>query len=191
MNTTRYFAALLCAVLTIDIAADQLTELTCNDCRDSSFSRDYGNYAVNQIYGPESEIFVGEVIVINPEGQWVHVDLSFILEDNIISALGDFIGIDLGIPTGEFLIETTSDTTATDSYIIDFDMIDSMGVLPVGEPEPLPGPSIGGSDSSGGGSTGGGGVGAGGGYPGGGGGGEGGGLACTSAGNGDWHCVPY
>lgn len=192
------FVAVLCIMTA---SADPVPGLVCEQCRGTDHSRDFGNYAFNQTYGVDSVVFEDELIILNLEGGWVHVDLSFVFEENIISMLGDLIGLDLGIPTRQLQIDTTTDSIQFDSYRIDLDLVDTMGPLPVGEDVvPLPGlysPGTGtggGGDSSGGGSTGGGGVGAGGGTSGAGsgnGGGGGGGNACTSAGDGEWHCVPF
>ena len=198
MNLLYRGATTLVALLfTWPLFADPVLILICEQCRDTSHSRDFGNYALNRTYGPESDLFEDELIIMNDDGGWVHVDLSFVLEENIISSLGDLIGLDLGIPTREIQLDTTTDTTHTDSYRIDLDMIDLMGPLPVGaveDPDSGGNGTGGGGDSSGGGNTSGGGVGAGGagsGSTGGGSGGGGGGNACTSAGDGVWHCVPY
>lgn len=202
MNTLhRTLAIAAVALSTSGAAADIVLQIYCEDCRDSSYSVDYGNFAFNQTYGENSWVLQDELIIVNPDGAWVHVDLSFILEDNILANFGEFIGIDLGIPTGNILIETTTDATETDSYDVDLDMVDTMGPLPVGDSDsddPPPGdsapPSTGGGDSSGGNTSSGDGVGAGPGSGSGGAGpgssgGGGGGLACTSAGDGEWHCV--
>ncbi len=190
-------AAALCSTMA---SADILMEIVCQECRGTEHSVDFGNYAFNQTYGVNSTIFQDELIVFNLDGGWVHVDLSFELEENIISNIADFIGLDLGVPTGVIIIETTTDATVNHEYSVSLNMVDTTGPLPVGE-NTTPPPAVGGGggggggDGSGGGGTGGGGVGAGGGSGGGGGGGSGsgggGGTACTSAGNGDWYCVAY
>ncbi|MFK8031635.1 MAG: hypothetical protein AB8G18_15470 [Gammaproteobacteria bacterium] len=196
IRTIAVSAAALCTFTT---SADEIQQFTCTECRSTEFARDFGNHAFNLVYGPESEVFASEMIITNLDGGWVHVDLSFVLVDNIISNLGDMIGLDLGIPNGDLMIETTTDNTETDEYSIDMGMVDTMGVLPVGEPDTDDpnGDNNGGGDSSGGGDTGGG-VGAGtgsgsggvGGPGSGGSGGSSGGWACTSAGEG-WTCVSY
>ncbi len=186
--------AFLCAMTA---SADPLIVPTCEDCRGTEYSQDFGNYAFNLTYGPDSYIFEDELIIMNLEGGWVHVDLSFVFEENLITMLGDLIGIDLGLPTRKIQLDTTTDSTQINSYRIDLDMVDAMGPLPVGEnDDPIPGIYSPGSGIGGGGDSGGstGGVGAGGvgsGSTGGEGGGGGGGSACTSAGDGEWHCVAY
>lgn len=194
---TALLAAVLCTMTT---TADPLVAPVCEACRGTDHSRDFGNYAFNLTYGPDSYLFEDELIILNLDGGWVHVDLSFVFEENLLTMLGDLFGIDLGIPTRKIQIDTTTDTTQTDSYRIDLDIVDAMGPLLVGEALDVP-PGLyspgtgtgggGGGDSSGGGSTGGGGVGAGSGSGSGGAGGGGGGNACTSAGDGIWHCVAY
>ncbi len=183
MNTLFRSLVLSAAILCMSSAsADQLWQLICSDCRDSTtHPRDFGNFALNQTYGPDSWILEDQVIVHNLHGDWVHVDLSFEVEGNILTYLAEFIGLDLSVPTGNIIVETMTDHTADDEYAISMDMIDTMGPLNVGEQDDDP-PSSGGGDSAGGG---GGGVGTGGGS-----GGGGGGNACTSAGE-EWHCVPY
>ena len=160
----RSMASLMAILCAITASADPVTEITCEACRGTEHSQDLGNYALNQTYGPGSTIFEGELVVYNTDGGWVFVDLSFVLQENIISDVGDFIGLDLGIPTGQIQIDTTTDSTETDSYVIDLDMIDTTGPLPVGEDDDSDSSDSdtgtgGGGDSSGGGSTGGGGVG--------------------------------
>ena len=199
----RTFASFAAIFLSTLVSADPVMQLQCDACRGTEHSRDFGNFALNQTYGPNSSILEDEVIVFNSDGGCVHVDLSFVLTENILSNMSEFIGLDLGLPSGDIQIDTTSDMTITDSYRIDLDIIDTNGPLLVGSGDDTTPPDSGGAgggggggDSSGGGSTGGGGVGAGGAGTGstggdGGGGSGGGGNACTSAGNGDWHCVPY
>lgn len=197
--------ALLCLAALLGTAsawADTIPQIYCAECRSTEHNRDFGNFAFNQVYGPNSWILFDEAIIINPQGDWVYVDLDFVLEENFISNIGQFVGIDLGIPTTKIQIETVTDTVFSDTYLVDLDMVDTTGPLPVpsdcsnggsdsGDTGDGDGGAIdgGGGDSSGGGSTGGGGVGAGGGDYGGGGTGGGGGMACTSAGGEEWHCV--
>lgn len=169
-------ALVVFSFLSVFATADPLN-IYCDACGGPNQLTDYGNFAINQVYGPESWVpyhLQGELIISNSEGFQMHVDLNHVLSTSIITDLLNFFlpeEIEIGFPIAIQATVTSSNAASTE-YSVSYTALDSFGPLGVGSAGSEDGGSSGGGVGSGGGTL----I------------GNGGTQACTSADSIEWDC---
>lgn len=114
MHRSRLFVLLL-SLLSIDVCLAQANaiNIVCDECRDPhEFPDDYGNFAFNQIFGPDAWLTVEQAddfFVTNLDNQRVYVDVDFVFNGMDIVGMQVPIWptfqvqITLALPNGDLL----------------------------------------------------------------------------------------